>query len=167
MYCTMEGGVLQRKYIVKKGLEPKYHVLSLKSSQQAALRYCLFNCMQQHNLSLLKVFLRKNDVDTFEKISAKMTKAIVDYDIFVSEWPIIRDHKLPSKRKLFYFSEKDFQQMVRAVRMYDKETASFVLGETKANLVDAEMEKLSDMVEYASIFTFAMKEIKLEMLKVR
>ena len=139
--------------------QEQFHILSITPNQQAALRYCVLNWVQQKTLLYINALKNKPTDEKFAIASESISESLMLYDELAGIWPVVTEHSLRGPTKLFYFDPKHFRALRQALNLYNKSTANIVLGESRARFVDAQMGELRRLLHESSKFTYELSEL--------
>lgn len=147
---------------MSKEKEQEYHVISITPNQQAALRYCMLNWVQQKTIFYINALRNKDKIEYYIAASESMAEAFVRYDEIAGVWPIITGSSLKGPIQLYYFDPERFRVLKQALNLYNNEIVQHVLGDVRARLVEAQMEELNRLFHESTKFTFTLMELKIK-----
>jgi len=146
----------------------QFHVISITPNQQAALRYCMLNWVQQKMLFFINALKHHNKDEHFAYANESMVDAVMFYDDIAGEWPSATGSALKGPTRFFYFNVRHFTILSQALDLYNKETASFILGESRVRIINAQMKELKRLFFESNKYTYTLSEIKIRTsVKVR
>jgi hypothetical protein len=148
-----------------KILDPKFHVMVLNTMQQAALRYCMYNLLQQKIISHLD-FVSRNPEFSLKRVGKEVTELLRQYDEFCT---LLSNFQGPEafkgKKKMVLYTKDFFKYIIQAIERYNLETSELALGGFTATKLDYYIEGLTSLIYESSINLYTQDEIKKEINK--
>jgi hypothetical protein len=141
----------------------KVHILAINGRQQAALKYCLFNWMQQkivENMNNIVLNSYTNPAENFDASIGDALKVTRTYEKYSCLFPSPFHSSPTGKCMMVYYAEEDFKNIVDAVESYNDVTAGHVLPEDIFGRIAEDMPKLKDLVLRSYQFQYTLEELK-------